>query len=210
MMEIMAYATSGREFEVMDELSDMGITYWHGKRIEFERRGKSRIAEPFEYPALPNYLHITAPFHLVSDIMYIRHLSRTIKFLHAADVRGWQVFERAADARLAEAQGIVDERKRMEAEHGAAVLAMQKRHESRQAELAAAKALRQSIINLISGYSAGDALEITGGPFKGMLATFGRMVVKLGTAHPMVEASVQIFGRDTPADFDPLDVRKAG
>lgn len=188
MMEIMAYATGGREFEVMGDLDEMGVTYWHGKRIEFERRGKSRIAEPFEYPALPNYLHITAPFHMVSDIMDIRHLSRTIKFLHAADVRGWQAFERAADARLDEAQRVILERER----------------------LTLANASRQDIINTIAQYKAGEAIEISGGAFAGMLATFGRMVVKPGTAHPMVEAKVELFGGKTTATLDPLAVRKAG
>jgi len=187
-MNIMAYATTGREFEVMDDLASIGVECWQGKRIEFERRGKSRIAEPFEYPALPNYIHITAPFHRVSDIMDIRHLSRTVKFMHEADVMGWQVFKRAAEARLAEAQRIIAERARMDA----------------------AKASRQDVINLISSYKFGDALEIQGGAFAGMLATFGRMVVKPGTAHPMVEAKVQLFGGEVAAALDPLDVRKAG
>lgn len=185
---IMAYATTGREFEVMDDLAAIGVDYWRGKRIEFERRGKSRIAEPFEYPALPNYLHISAPFYRVSDIMNIRHLSRTIKFLHPSDVRGWQVFQNASDSRYAEAQKVIIERERM----------------------SLANASRQDMINLIAQYKAGDALEISGGAFAGMLATFGRMVVKPGTAHPMVEANVRIFDRDVPTAVDPLDVRKAG
>jgi len=187
-MEIMAYATTGREFEVMDDLAGMGATYWHGKRIEFERRGKSRIADPYEYPALPNYIHITAPWAQVSAIMDIRHLSRTIKFLHKVDVASWTRFQQASDARLAEAQSIIAERERMET----------------------AKASRQDIINIIGQYKIGDPLEISSGAFAGMLATFGRMALKPGTAHPMVEARVQLFGRETIASVDPLDVRKVG
>ena len=185
--EIMAYATTGREFEVMCELSFLGVDYWPGRKIEFERRGKSRIAEPFEYAALPNYLRISAPWHLMSSIMDIRYLSRTIKFLGAGDLKEWGRFQAEADARYAHAKAII-------AEHG---------------RLADAHASRQEIINLIAQYKAGDGLEISGGAFAGMLATFGRMVVKPGTAHPMVEAQVQIFGRDTPISLDPLDVRRA-
>jgi len=188
MMEIMGYAQGGCEFEVMADLRAIGVTCWNGKRVEFERRGKERIAQPFEYPALPNYLHITAPFCMVSDIMDIRHLSRTIKFLHPADVRSWQVFERAADARYAEAQRVILERERM----------------------SLANASRQDMINIIAQYKAGDALEISGGAFAGMLATFGRMVVKPGTSHPMVEAKVQMFGGEVATAVDPLDVRRAG
>jgi hypothetical protein len=187
MMDIMAYATTGREFEVMGDLASIGVDYWHGKRIEFERRGKARIAEPFEYPALPNYIHITAPFHRVSDIMDIRHLSRTVKFMHDTDARGWHVFQRAADARYAEAKRIVMERDM----------------------LSLANASRQDMINLIAQYKAGDTLEISGGAFAGMLATFGRMVVKAGTAYPMVEARVNMFGGEVSAAVDPLDVRRA-
>lgn len=206
MMEIMAYATGGREFEVMDNLAEMGVTYWHGKRIEFERRGKSRIAEPFEYPALPNYLHITAPFHMVSDIMDIRHLSRTIKFLHPADVRGWFMFKMSAEARLADAKRIIAQRERLVAE------AAKARADGRSAEhaKAVASAARQEVISAMSQYKAGDTIEISGGAFAGMLATFGRMVVKPGTAHPMVEAKVELFGGETTATLDLLTVRKAG
>ena len=187
-IEIMAYATTGREFEVMADLAAIGVAHWDGRRIEFERRGKHRIAEPFEYPALPNYLRISAPRHMISDVMDIRHLSRTLKFLHSADVRSWQAFQTASDARLAQAQAIVAERERMKS----------------------ANASRQGIISLIAQYKTGDLLEISGGAFAGMLATFGRMVVKPGTSHPMVEARVQLFGRETAAAIDPLDVRKAG
>ena len=188
LIEIMAYATTGREFEVMADLAEMRVQHWDGRRIEFERRGKQRVAEPFEYPALPNYLRISAPRHLISDVMDIRHLSRTLKFLHAGDVRSWQAFQDASDARLAQARAIVAERARM----------------------AAVNASRQDIINMIAQYKTGDLLEISGGAFAGMLAKFGRMVVKPGTSHPMVEARVQLFGRETAAAIDPLDVRKAG
>jgi len=185
--EIMAYATTGREFEVMADLAALGISHWPGKRIEFERRGKSRVAEPFEYPALPNYLRITAPSHMLADIMDIRHLSRTIKFLLPSDVRSWQRFQAEADARLADARRIIAERDR----------------------LSAANASRQEIINVIAQYKSGDPLEIADGPFAGMLATFGRMVVKPGTSFPMVQATVQIFGRDNDIAVDPLSVRRA-
>ena len=186
--EIMAYATTGREFEVMADLAKLGVACWNGKRIVFERRGKSRIAEPYEYPALPNYLRISAPWHLISDIMDIRYLSRTIKFLNREDLKHWAAFQGAADAETAKAAAVI-------AEHG---------------RMAAAHASRQEIINLIAQYKAGDALEISGGAFAGMLATFGRMAVKPGTTFPMVEAQVQIFGRETPIALDPLDVRRAG
>lgn len=186
--EIMAYATSGREFEVMRELSYLGVDYWPGRKIEFERRGKSRIAEPFEYAALPNYLRISAPWHLISAVMDIRHLSRTIKFLGAGDLKEWAKFQAESDARYAKAKAIIAEHHRM----------------------ADANASRQEIINLIAQYKAGDALEISGGAFAGMLASFGRMAVKPGTSHPMVEAKLEIFGRETAVSLDPLDVRKAG
>jgi transcription antitermination factor NusG len=188
MMEIMAYASGGREFEVMADLQALGVKYWHGKRVEFQRRGKSRVAEPFEYPALPNYLHVSAPFCILSSIMDIRHLSRTVKFMHEADVRGWQAFERAADARYAEAQAVNLERQR----------------------LTLANASRQDITNAIAQYKAGDALEMAGGAFEGMLATFGRMVQRPGADHPMVEVNLEIFGRETTTTVDPLVVRKAG
>ena len=187
-LQIMAYATTGREFEAMDDLDAIGVDHWRGTRIEFERRGKSRVAEPYSYPALPNYIWITAPHHLLSDVMDVRHISRTVKFLGASDVASWRRFQREAEARLAEAQGIIERRKIMEA----------------------ANADRRQIINLMAGYKRGDTLQIDGGAFAGMLATFSRMVVKAGERHPMIEAEIDIFGGKTTAAIEPLHVRRAG
>jgi transcription antitermination factor NusG len=187
-LQIMAYTTTGREFEAMDDLDAIGIDRWRGTRIEFERRGKSRVAEPYSYPALPNYIWITAPHHRLADVMDVRHISRTVKFMTLADVASWQRFQREAEARLAEAQGIIERRKIMEA----------------------ASADRQQIINLMAGYKRGDTLKIDGGAFAGMLATFSRMVINRGERHPMIEAEIEMFGGKTTAAIDALHVRRAG
>ena len=44
----LGFAVTGKEFVAMDDLRRFGIDHWRGVRIEFERRGKQRTAEPHE------------------------------------------------------------------------------------------------------------------------------------------------------------------
>ena len=108
MTAILAYATTGKELHVMDALTDACIPHWRGIRIDFERRGKSRIAQPYTYPVLPNYIHIT------TDDLYplskIKHLSRTVQFLTRGGVASFQAFTAKADAAATEALRIVGNR----------------------------------------------------------------------------------------------------
>lgn len=106
----LGYARTGKEFEVMDKLEALGVEHWRGQRIAFERKGKNRTAEPYTYPALPNYVWFSVPndrFHLVSAIP---HLCSTFIALSPANCATLGRFREAADERLAEAQKAVGNR----------------------------------------------------------------------------------------------------
>lgn len=109
-LDLLGYATTGKEFEVMDQLAALGIQHWRGERIEFERKGKVRTAEPYTYPALPNYVWITATHGQLHRVVSIKHLFPTVQFMARGDVAGFEAFRRSAEARLAEANRIIGNR----------------------------------------------------------------------------------------------------
>lgn len=110
MIDLMGYATGGKEFAVMDDLAKLDVTHWRGTRIEFERRGNVRTAEPYEYPALPNYVWITCDWGQLHRVLSVKHLSPLVRFMTRADVAGFAAFRRQAEARLAEARRIIGNR----------------------------------------------------------------------------------------------------
>lgn len=107
MSHCIAYAWTGKEFEVMDELTRLGIPHWRGERIEFKRLGRNRTAEPYTYPALPNYVWIQPTMEQRHRLHEVRHLSPTMLWLIPSAVQAMEAFRDAADARLAEANAII-------------------------------------------------------------------------------------------------------
>lgn len=109
-LDWLAYARTGKEFAVMDDLADLGIAHWRGERIEFERRGKNRTAEPYRYPALPNYIWIRPLPQQVHSLASIEFMARTFHFLSAHSAREMERFRRMAEARKLEAERIIGNR----------------------------------------------------------------------------------------------------
>lgn len=58
-------------------------------------------------------------------------------------------------------------------------------------------------------FKPGDALDILAGPFAERLVKFTRMIEAAHDSFPMIEAQMEIFGRLTKVQVDPLDVRAA-
>ncbi|MFV1798192.1 hypothetical protein [Phaeobacter sp. Ay1a-4a] len=56
-------------------------------------------------------------------------------------------------------------------------------------------------------FQPGQALEILSGPFMDRVVSFTRMVEAAHDMHPMIEASVQMFGQVSKVRVDPLDVK---
>lgn len=63
-----------KQFWVQDELAELGIDAWCGRKIDFVRKGKKRFAEAIESPALPNYIFMTmtpGQFLKAKDIKFL-------------------------------------------------------------------------------------------------------------------------------------------
>jgi transcription antitermination factor NusG len=188
-MDWLSYARTGREFEVFDDLAALSIQHWRGERIEFQRRGYKRRAEPFVYPVLPNYVWITLPDERklrddqITAILRIEHLARTFHALLPQHVEAFQDFRRWADTRLTQAHAATNAK--LIAEYNATGIS---RPDSR------------------ADYAPGDLLEIRSGPLRDQLVRFRSLVE--GAERISIRADVVIFGRQTTVDVDPLNVKR--
>lgn len=106
----LAYARTGKEFEVEQELREMGIDLWCGRKIEFRRSGKRRFFDPKEEPALPNYLFLSltaGEWHEVNN-SGIKYLAKTMHTLSRRDEKGLKAFRVEVGDLYQRARRIVD------------------------------------------------------------------------------------------------------
>lgn len=93
----LAYAKSGREFEVEDALRELDIPTWCGRVIDSKRTGKRRKAEYTETPKLPNYLFIDLTPHTFYDAIAVKHLYPFLYALSEWDKRSLAAFRRQVE-----------------------------------------------------------------------------------------------------------------
>tara|TARA_R110002012_G_scaffold229159_1_gene401680 strand:+ start:1098 stop:1628 length:531 start_codon:yes stop_codon:yes gene_type:complete len=171
---LLGYAKGGKELEVMDQLDRFGISFWRGERIKFERRGKNRTAEPFTYPALPNYIFMQPDITQLEDIHKVKYLAKRIEYITPAERMDIRRFQKQVAEAMAEAQRIVGNREAM------------------------------------SEYNQGDTIEIKSGRLAGRFATFEVELKRYHDPYAKIRATVDMMGRATPVELDPLDVRRVG
>lgn len=109
--DLLGYAITGKEFVAMDDLARFGIDHWRGTRIQFERRGKQRTAEPHEYPALHNYIWLRPTVQQMRYLSQVRFLGGTFHWLSSAAVRQFGTLRDRVDAKYQEAKRIEGNRK---------------------------------------------------------------------------------------------------
>ena len=201
-LNLLAYAITGKEFVAMDDLTRFGIDHWRGVRIEFERRGKQRTAEPHEYPAIHNYIWLRPTHQQMQHLSSVRFLGSTFHFLGKHAIADLMRFQSEIAEKEAEARAIIAEQEK------ALALAQDKAKaaETKRAEMAAQRAIIKA---KLAEYAAGDPIQIREGVLAGEMATFKRLVQGANDVFPFVEAEIQMFGRATTIRVDPLDVRRA-
>jgi hypothetical protein len=179
MSTYLAYATSGKEFEVADKLASLGFTVWCGRRIDFVRKGKRRRPEAVEKPKLPNYLFLTLTpdeWHRLQRLKnegQIKHIAGTMYQLRRDDEDALTEFRAGVDGAHAEGQRIA----------------------------------KNNDIAEMAQYRAGQRLVDLTGTFADVCLTFRRMVERAHEAFPKVEADMEMFGRMTRVYLDPISVR---
>ena len=198
----LGFAVTGKEFVAMDDLRRFGIDHWRGVRIEFERRGKQRTAEPHEYPAIHNYIWIRPTKSQVQHLSSVRFLGSTFHILNAHGVRQFRRFGDEVEAEEAKARAIIAQQE--EAKRIADNMAL--KAETRKQQLAAKRA---SIAAAMNEYKAGEMIEIRDGVFAGELARFRKLCLGAADVHPFIEAEIEMMGRIATVQIDPLTVRRA-
>lgn len=108
MSTYLAYATTGKEFEVADKLASLGFTVWCGREITFLRKGKRRRPEAVEKPKLPNYLFLDLTPEEWHDLHRrdVKHLASTLYQLRRDDIKALATFRHEVDQAHAEGQRI--------------------------------------------------------------------------------------------------------
>ena len=104
----LAYVRGSHEFDVAQEIEDMGLGCYCARKLEFVRSGKKRRPEPKESPYLPNYVFIELPAERFLDVQGIKYLANTMMALSEADRRSLDVFLRSAQQEYAAAHRVKD------------------------------------------------------------------------------------------------------
>jgi hypothetical protein len=100
MTRYLAYAASGKEFEVEETLRERGFDVWCGRKVSFVRRGKKRRAEAVISPKLPNYVFLSLTpeeWHAMHS-KPIKHMARTMYVLQTRDEKQLANFQYLVDA----------------------------------------------------------------------------------------------------------------
>lgn len=95
----LAYATTGKEFEVETELKARGFDVWCGRKVDFLRRGKKRRAEAVITPKLPNYLFLSLSDKEWHDLHRkpVKYLAPTKHLLRRDDEEQLKTFRHIVD-----------------------------------------------------------------------------------------------------------------
>ena len=180
-MMCIAYGRAGHEFDIRDELLASGYAATVPRKVETTSRGKDRKPKLEDVPLLPNYIFLD-----VAVDQYHRLIRTTGQYKYLAST--FQIIPARLEAHMtrwaagieATAQREVDRYKRGEE---------------------------------LSLYQNGEQLHVIHGPFAEWLTnqnvTFRRMVQASHDTFPRAEVEVELFGRVTRLDVDPLHIRRA-
>lgn len=180
-MQAIGYIRAGHEFDVRDELKSDGYAATVPRKVTTTSRGKDRKAKLEDVPLLPNYVFLDCTVE-----QYHRLIRSGGQYKYLAST--FQIIPARLEANMnrwaagveMEAQREIDRYKRGEE---------------------------------LSLYQNGEHLHITHGPFAEWLqnqhVTFLRMVQASHDTFPRARVEVNVFGRVTEVDVDPLHVRRA-
>lgn len=185
-MKYLLYARAKHEFEVEEAIRDLGLWVAAPKSLERKRIGRTkRDVKFYDAPYVPNFLFAEIPADRFLDVVAVKHVAPTLTPVSRGDWAG------GTDSRGNVRQGVAHFLDAVDSEYRA-----------RDKE-------RENLNAPVWEFQPGQALEVLSGPFKGFMATFRRMIEQPHHSFAKVGAEAEVFGRTTPFEIDPLDVRSA-
>lgn len=100
----LGHIKAGAEFDVEQQILDVGITAWVPRMVEIKRVGKKRQATITERPYLPNVIFMDLTPHQWHEVQTIKYLAGTMYAINRRDAEQVQAFRREVEAEQQEAR----------------------------------------------------------------------------------------------------------
>lgn len=185
--------TRGQEFRVADDLRALGLHPWVPCRLDSRYVKEKRSAVWYDRPYVPKLMFCVFPAVLWPDVVSTKHIIGKPFTLSDQDIAGQPAYD------ITGAEGEV-------IRHVPAKAGLKAFRASVEAEYADAQK-RQRNSEYQCAFIPGQALEILDGPFEGFPAEFKKTIKQAHQDYAQLRVSVDIFGRETPVDVDPDQVR---
>jgi transcription antitermination factor NusG len=183
------YARTGREFDVEEQATTLGIQAIVPRRVDIIRRGKRRWPDAIESPFLPNYVFV---WMTEEEWHWLKDIPEVCSMMAVGPNETRKVREFIGKSDLAYQERMAEIREAQNAERAD--------HKTRKARFAAVRRL--------SEYEPGALIDIISGPLQGQMARFRKMVERADELFPKIAADMDLMGRVVPVEIDPLDARK--
>lgn len=170
------------EWAVEQQMTELGCKVHDTRSVEFKRKGKDRFATPEYQQALSGYVFSEIPDEIFGAAVHVKG--------------AW-----------GSALPIIKVTKRNHLAESPYDIAM-RFFDMLKAKRAEAERIKERA-DLVAEFDPGDPLEILKGPFCEQLVTFQKMVHHAHEMFPKLRVEMELMGRKTTVDVDPLDVRKA-
>ena len=184
--------TRGKEFEVEQELSDLGLKPWVPKRRDVRYIKEQRDHKWYDRPYVHKLIFCVIPAILWRDVVELKHVIGKPLGMSQRDLDGTPAHVNKVTGKTVPA-----------------IPGLRQFQEAVDAEYADAQR-REANASYECLYTPGQALELLDGAFRGLPAQFQNVVKRAHDDYAKLRVNVQIFGRDTPVEIDPDKVRGAG
>jgi hypothetical protein len=108
------YAKSGHEFRVEQELTDMGITSWVARKMDFKQVGKKRDLTAVISPHLPYpFIFINVDVERYIELSGVKSLASTLVAIPGKSVRDLERFRKEVEAAYEAKKAILESGQRL-------------------------------------------------------------------------------------------------
>lgn len=171
--------TRGKEFEVEQDLREIGLHPWLPKRRDSRYVKEARKLRWYDRPYVHKLMFCVIPAVYWPNVVKQKHVIGKPYALSKLDMQGDP---------SRKAPGLTQFRNAVDREYDDACR-------------------REANAEYECQFAPGQALELLSGPFEGFRAEFKQVIRRAHDDYSKLQVSVQVFGRETPVEIDPDKVR---